>query len=389
LSAREQPSSPPRANIKALSSVGGRYAHIDAMRAVAVMLVVVAHTEIGGIPGGSGVTIFFTISGFIITLLLLNERERTGGFNVRGFYVRRLFKLFPPFLVIVLVPTAVYWALGNEISWPYVGAQTFFIFNWATLLRPFGPIEILPGSSVVWSLSIEEQFYIVFALIWLALVARRRFFPLITATAVAAIVLPLALRLVLAAGGGEAVSERIYWGTDTRLDAIAIGVIAAIAYKAFTVGRFPIAARVLAHPSWIVIAPTVYLGTVIFRDEWFRDTFRFTLQASVAAVVILWGLLDTGSRLRRLFSAVTNVRIVQIVGLASYSIYLAHASVNALVESWTSRLPRAAEVPLLIVLGSATGIVAWLLLERPAERWKRRLMASAAPHRVDRALRDR
>ncbi len=89
-------------------NTAGRFAHIDAMRAFAVLLVVVAHAGAGLIvPGGSGVTIFFAISGLIITLLVLREQYKTGGFAIGGFFFRRAAKILPPLIVVVLVPSLV------------------------------------------------------------------------------------------------------------------------------------------------------------------------------------------------------------------------------------------------------------------------------------------
>ncbi|WP_181365120.1 acyltransferase family protein [Arthrobacter sp. HMWF013] len=87
------------------------------MRAFAVMLVVVAHAGLGLIiPGGSGVTIFFTISGFIITYLMLRERDKTGGFSLGGFYFRRAVKIAPPLILAVVIPTLIY-AIFEDINW--------------------------------------------------------------------------------------------------------------------------------------------------------------------------------------------------------------------------------------------------------------------------------
>ncbi|MGW9345945.1 acyltransferase family protein, partial [Streptomyces albidoflavus] len=100
-----------------------RFAHIDAMRAFAVMVVVIAHAGLGHIvPGGSGVTIFFSISGFIITYLLLRERQKTDGFSVSSFYRRRFFKIFPPFAVAVIVPSLI-WSIQHPIDWTAFLAQ--------------------------------------------------------------------------------------------------------------------------------------------------------------------------------------------------------------------------------------------------------------------------
>ena len=156
---------------------GGRYAHIDALRAAAVTLVVVSHAGITSIPGGTGVTIFFAICGFIITHLLLRERRTAGTFEIRAFYLRRVLKLAPPFVVLILVPTAIYSFFG-QINWNDVASQTFFVFNWALLLSD--GIHVLPGSDVVWSLAIEEQLYIMFALVWLIIYRFRRHITLLT-----------------------------------------------------------------------------------------------------------------------------------------------------------------------------------------------------------------
>ncbi|MGF0263595.1 acyltransferase family protein [Rhodococcus ruber] len=79
-----------------------RFAHIDAMRAAAVILVVLAHGGLGDvIPGGSGVTVFFTISGFIITFLVLRERDKTSAFAIGPFYYRRVLKIVPPLLIAI------------------------------------------------------------------------------------------------------------------------------------------------------------------------------------------------------------------------------------------------------------------------------------------------
>ncbi len=125
-------------------NTAGRFAHIDAMRAFAVLLVVVAHAGAGLIvPGGSGVTIFFAISGLIITLLVLREQDKTGGFAIGGFFFRRAAKILPPLIVVVLVPSLV-WACFGPLDWGALAAQIFFVFNW---VKASGDLfHVLPGS---------------------------------------------------------------------------------------------------------------------------------------------------------------------------------------------------------------------------------------------------
>ena len=109
-------------------------------------------------------TIFFTISGFIITTLLLTEWRRFGKFDIRGFYTRRAIKIVPPMVIAVVVPTFIFAITGGAINWSAFMGQMFFI---TTGSSPAEGILSISGTSVVWSLSIEEQFYLLFALIWL------------------------------------------------------------------------------------------------------------------------------------------------------------------------------------------------------------------------------
>ena len=147
-----------------------RFQHIDAMRAFAVALVVFSHAGLTFVPGGSGVTVFFCISGFWITYTMLRERERTGGFDWGGFYFRRAVKLAPPLVLIIVIPTLIY-SLFHRIDWLDFLGQVFFFFNWR---YTDSEVLVMPGSVVTWSLSIEEQFYLVIALVWLAAVRWRR-----------------------------------------------------------------------------------------------------------------------------------------------------------------------------------------------------------------------
>ncbi|MFC5577712.1 acyltransferase family protein [Lysobacter niabensis] len=350
----------------------GRYGHIDAMRAVAVLLVVVAHAGLGHIvPGGSGVTIFFAISGFIITHLVLREHARTGGFDVGRFYFRRLLKLAPPFVVIVAIPTTIY-CYWNPVRLTDFLAQMFFWFNWVYMS---GNHDVLPGSGVVWSLAVEEQFYIVFALMWLWLVRSPKRLVLLGVLAALAAAGSLCIRLYIAETGFS--HNRVYYGTDTRIDGIAIGVFAAVLFSFIErhPDRFQYVRRALSSDWVVALASCGYLFSLLLRDEYFRETFRYSIQALCAAALVVYGLIQTESGLRRLMQCLANVSVVQTVGLASYSIYLVHLSLNHLLLPVLAGWPKASVVILLSVLGMAAGVMIWRLIEVPVESYKRRFEA--------------
>jgi peptidoglycan/LPS O-acetylase OafA/YrhL len=366
------------------TNTANRYAHIDAMRALAVMLVVVAHAGFGEIvPGGSGVTIFFSISGFIITYLILREKDATGRFGIKAFYLRRALKIGPPLIVCVVVPTLIL-AIVQPINWSPFNGVLFFYSNWFAIRGVNAP---LPGSGVVWSLSIEEQFYLAFALIWVIIVrsgARTRWLTLIAASAV---VWSTAVRVVLASSAHH--GDRIYFGSDTRLDAIAWGVLTAVAFhhSISTAGKIRSIVQMCTRDLALIAAVLLYLTSLTLRDEWFRDTFRFTIQALAACIVILYGF-GSGSRLRVGFNAVSRIRMVQFIGLASYSIYLVHLIVISYSQHLTDELPSAVRIPLLLILGTGSGMLVYLGVERPVQRMRNSHQTRRRRWRPKRALRN-
>jgi peptidoglycan/LPS O-acetylase OafA/YrhL len=344
-----------------------RFAHIDGMRAFAVMIVVVAHAGLGHIvPGGSGVTIFFAISGFIITYLVLRERDKTGSFAPGMFYFRRFVKIAPPFFVLLLIPSLIY-AIFEPIDWGALLAQVFFVFNWVYL---GGGARVMPGTGVVWSLAVEEQFYIAFALVWLMLVRTRYWRSGLLVTAGAAVVVSNTLRFLL--GDGAAGEHRIYYGTDTRLDGIALGVITAVLYHWWlSSGARPgRGVHLLSSDVTLVAAVLLYVATLVIRDEGFRYTSRFALQAIAACLVIVYGMLPGDGLLRRYFNALAMWKPVAVIGLASYSIYLAHLTIAYLVEPLLPVLPLPAKAAVLTLAGVSVGIMCYYLIEKPAHAWR-------------------
>ncbi|MFI7494624.1 acyltransferase family protein [Kocuria sp. M4R2S49] len=351
-----------------------QFAHLDAMRAAAVMLVVLAHAGLELVPGGSGVTIFFVISGFIITHLVLKEHRRTGGFDLAGFYRRRALKLAPPLLVALVLPTALYAWLVRPVNLGDFLGQVFFFFNWR---YTDSQVDVLPGSIVVWSLSIEEQFYVAFALIWLLLVGRRRPALALAVLAGAAALASAGARVALHLGGADA--DRIYFGTDTRLEAIAIGVLAAVWYARSTSGGAAGAPAWWGRDRVLVLAVLLYLGSLLIRDELFRETVRYTAQAVAACLVVLWGLHGPSGRLGSRALAVMRWKPVQLLGLASYSIYLLHLGTGHALTALLGEMPGPAGVALRVVVGTMAGIACWWFVEEPVARWHHRRRTGRRP----------
>ena len=139
---------------------------LDGLRAVAVAIVLFSHYGVAFLPGGLGVEIFFVLSGFLITKLALAEIHKTGTFSKRKFFIRRTVRIVPPMLATLLAMLlATHFSshtTANGISVHALLSQVFFYHNYYVL---FGQEEAIAGTSVLWSLAVEEHFYVIFAML--------------------------------------------------------------------------------------------------------------------------------------------------------------------------------------------------------------------------------
>ncbi len=196
----------------------GRRPGLDGLRGIAILLVLVCHVlDNAGIwngAGSAGVTVFFTLSGFLITSLLVEELQARGRVSLRSFYARRARRLFPALAAAVLLVGAFQAAVG--IASPgHLLPVIFYVGNWIAVAH--GNLGLLPHT---WSLSIEEQFYLLWPLGLLA-VWRWRNGPVLLASL--GILASMAARFALAGDW-----YRVYYGSDTRADGLLVGCLLAL-----------------------------------------------------------------------------------------------------------------------------------------------------------------
>lgn len=350
-----------------------RYRQVDGLRTLAILPVVLLHAGIDWSPGDAGVTIFFVISGFVITNLVMRERDRRGGFRVGAFYARRAIKLVPPLVVFVLVPTLVY-AVFADIVWARVLGQVLFVYNWVE--AAVGTSGVLPTSTVVWSLAIEEQFYLVFAVLWIVLLRSSRWQNWLIVLCVATVVWSTASRIVLTeAGAGHG---RLYHGTDARIDAIALGMLVAVAIRAHRRGRLEWLGAF--GRGWVAIsAVAVFVLSLAIPSAWFRSTFLYSAHGiAVAALILAVLLARPEDRLARGIDTILGSRLMVAIGLASYSIYLSHLIVLAGLNRLLPDRPPIAFEAIAVVSSVLVGWLGYRLIEVPAQRL-RRLVAERPP----------
>ncbi len=202
---------------------------LDGIRAVSFFIVFLSHAGLSGIvPGYFGLSLFFLLSGFLITTLLRMEFDRKNDVSLKQFYLRRVLRIFPPFyLVLGAAAILTYQGFLQGTVWPSaLLAQVCHVTNYYIIRHGWWD-GIAPGTWVYWSLAIEEHFYLVFPVVYLVLrrtgVSRRN--QAIGLLAACAVVLAWRCILVF---GLHAHKDRVYLGTDTRVDSILAGCVLAI-----------------------------------------------------------------------------------------------------------------------------------------------------------------
>jgi peptidoglycan/LPS O-acetylase OafA/YrhL len=339
---------------------------LDGIRAISFFLVFFSHSGLGGIvPGGFGVSVFFLLSGFLITTLLRAEFARHRRISLGSFYLRRAVRILPP-LYVTLALAVVLWHMGKgHPAIPIDGtlSQALQVSNYYEIFA--NPAVTIPGTSVFWSLAVEEHFYLLFPLIYVWMCGRfsglRQTLILLALCAVA-----LLWRCILHFHF-QASFVHTYYGSDARFDSILFGCVFAVG--ANPIFRDPLHVWFLRGMKWVLpLSLVVLLGTFLYRDDGFRETLRYTLQGLALIPIFIAAIHYQGSWPVRLL----NLPIVSFLGVLSYSLYLCHGIIMASIESvWTASPALAGTVSLACALGFAT--LVHYAIERPATRVRKRL----------------
>ena len=292
---------------------------LDGIRAVSVAIVFVAHAGLEKIiPGGFGVTCFFFLSGFLITTLLRREREKSGATNLKNFYMRRVIRIVPPMAITVIVSILLSMAglFSDYWNWAGVFGNFIFVTNYMGVFGWTGP----PGTGVLWSLAVEEHFYLLFPVVFACCLVKRspnkQALSLVFFCAVVLVwrIVQVKYLHVLETASSD---PRTYFTTDSRLDSIAFGCILAI-------WNNPVLDRSRngkpMHWGWTIAGALAIVGTFAYRDEAFRQSWRYSIQG-LALIPIFYAAITYYDS--PWFSWL-NWKSLRWIGLMSYTIYLFH-----------------------------------------------------------------
>ena len=313
-------------------SSSGEIPSLNGIRAVSVFIVLLSHAGFEHfVPGGLGVTTFFFLSGYLITTLLLREHARFGSIDIYAFYVRRFFRLMPPLLITLVIAYGLTFAgiLPGHITLEGIASQLLYFANYLEVFFQ-GSERVPTGTSVLWSLAVEEHFYMVFpVLMSIAFAAgfsgRAK---ILFAAAICILVLGWRCHLVYGLGVSDV---RTYYASDTRIDSIIYGCILAFCLwppkmRQPNSGRMTVGDHIALAGAGLLL-----LFTFVYRDPQFRETFRYSIQGIALMPIFYLAVMKPQSWPFVLL----NSRIAVRIGIYSYSIYLIHrVIIVALVDNY-------------------------------------------------------
>jgi len=354
---------------------------LDGVRALAVVAVLLFHGEISGAPGGFlGVSTFFTLSGFLITRLLLTELARTGTVDLRHFWTRRFRRLMPA----SLLGLAVVLALAHLTSDPAalgrlrgdVLAALAYVSNWRFMQTAESYFAIFEDPSPVqhfWSLSIEEQFYLLYPLTVLALWRRRPDLG-------RGLALPIAVLAIAGAAAGVilttrgASQARVYYGTDTRAPELLIGALLAL----WMARRERLAPARVATEITAALALLGSIAAVVLVHEGSPVLDR----GGFAAYAVMTAVLLHGAMRPSVVARVLAFAPLRRLGRISYGVYVYHWPVFLWLDAERTGLGLWPLFGVRVAVTLAAAIGSFALVEWPIRTGRRllawRLWASAA-----------
>jgi peptidoglycan/LPS O-acetylase OafA/YrhL len=335
---------------------------LDGLRGVAILMVLAAHSDVPYTHqlGAAGVTLFFVLSGFLITALLLEERERSGAVDLQAFYARRIRRLGPTFAVMLAVAAVVGAATAGSgfVTVPGVLFAMSYVGNWvmALAIGMDGASLPLGGLTGTWSLAVEEQFYLAWPVV--VILALRRNERTLAAVAAAGLAGSVAARVAL--DWSDASFFRIYYATDTNAAPLLIGCLLAMWL------RRQDSPGPRASVVGLALAGIAVACEIIDDQMW---VWNGLLVAALASVAVLTA---GATRVKWLTSG-----WLRWLGSRSYGIYLWNClpavAFDHVTASWV-------ELQLFVTLPSLVlAELSWRYVEAPFRRSRARRRPTAAP----------
>ncbi len=328
---------------------------LDGIRALAVLLVFAGHAGLGHIvPGGFGVTVFFFLSGFLITTLLRREFQITRSINYKHFVIRRIYRILPPAYLVLLfaILLGLFGVLPHNMDPIAIMAQIAQLTNYYAIL--IDTHHFAPGTTVMWSLAVEEHFYLFFPLLFLFFlnrVDRKKILAILIFMSV--IVLLWRCYLVFGLDIGKPYT---YKATDTRIDSILFGCMLGVWFN-------PVLDKTEIKKNstkiiLLIASVSILLFCFFYRAPEFRQSFRYTLQG-----IALLPLFFMAVKYHRLtIFKWLDWKLLRGIGIISYTMYLIHMIAIRLAEQIGDNMLTQAVIAFIFTIGFS--VLMYYLIEK-------------------------
>lgn len=325
---------------------GGYFPALDGVRGWMAIGVLIHHVNMVWFTGAMiTMELFFVISGFLITAVILRGIEKHGHFDLKGFWKRRIARLYPVLILVVVLFTLVAYILVDDPrpSLKDALATLLYYSNWTKLNNYVYPTIF--GQS--WSLAVEEQFYLLWSLIFLAALKLRLNKMCVAFFLVCLALLCMAWKYYLIAQGAP--WSRLYYALDTRLDAFVVGGLLALSFPLLQ----PLIQRPMLH-AVLTLSACAFLVLLAFGTP--KDISYFYWQQTSAVLLSAMVVLLLASPRKGIFQWLFSLKLSVLLGERCYSIYLWHWP---LIWILLIKFEFSKNVLLLIVLPSVL-LLSWL-----------------------------
>ena len=350
---------------------------IDSLRALAVLAVIIYHVDVNYLPGGFlGVDLFFVLSGYLISSLIIKEFRKTGTVNLYNFYIRRARRLLPAVYFMITIGLVVM-VLFNEVLLrkSHLDAIFGYIYssNWWYIFHKLDYFDSFGAQSPfkhLWSLAIEEQFYMIFPLLFLLVNGKKKskdgtyklnknFLYVVLGLILVSLIAHILLFDI------NNIS-RIYFGTDTRAFSLLVGVVGAILYPMERLHSKVTPQQNMIYSVVSLASIATLITVMVYTSEYNTWLYRggFLLVAILGLIVII-----SSGKQHTLMSKLLSFKPIVFIGKISYSLYLWHFPILVLTTP-VSEIgnPNIFFVILRIVLTFAVAIVSYVFVETPIRK---------------------
>jgi peptidoglycan/LPS O-acetylase OafA/YrhL len=334
---------------------------LDGLRGVAVMLVVFYHFGLllgfYPLPGYLGVMMFFVLSGFLITWLLLRESDKTGDISLKQFYLRRSLRIFPAFYACWIFTVGLRIVTHNPVSWGYALSAFFYVSDYYLGLAKQGQHFM----TQTWSLGVEEQFY----LLWPLLFWKGRNDLKKLATFLVVVILGVWVYRPILRFGFGASPEYLQYTFDCRIDGLFTGCLLAILLKQQRLGRL---VKTACFSPFAPLLPICALAVTVHFSNSLGPNYAQIIGFPVEQVCVAILLVQLIALSQYAPWAWLNSAPARFMGRISYSLYLYHAlSFHYLpspLRSWVEQSPVFVQVLAGIVISMAFATISYYFIER-------------------------